>query len=319
MRVFLAYDGSEGATVAARFVEHVPWPVGTTVEVVGVVEPPVSELPIGAWPPATTDWSETDETDRILQTKGSLDEVARTLGTRGLRAEPVILHGMVVEALLARVDRDRPDLVVAGTRRLGGLRRVVLGSVSSALVDRSAVPVVVARGSGVERVVLATDGSEIADEVVGAVAAWRFLARSEIRVLSVAPERAMWWPAEMVPGLPSTAVDERRSGAPALAAHRTIAADAADRLRAVGLRAQPETATGPAGSAIAGFARDWQADLVVVGSHGRTGVTRLVLGSVARDVLHHAPCSVVIVRRHGQPLRSGRRASAGVVRPLATI
>jgi nucleotide-binding universal stress UspA family protein len=42
-------------------------------------------------------------------------------------------------------------------------------------------------------------------------------------------------------------------------------------------------------------ARERQADLVVVGSRGLTGLPRLVLGSVARNVLYHAPCSVLIV------------------------
>jgi nucleotide-binding universal stress UspA family protein len=43
-------------------------------------------------------------------------------------------------------------------------------------------------------------------------------------------------------------------------------------------------------------ARAWPADLIVIGSHGRGGVTRVVLGSVADGVLRHAPCPVVVVR-----------------------
>lgn len=45
------------------------------------------------------------------------------------------------------------------------------------------------------------------------------------------------------------------------------------------------------------LARDEDADLVVLGTHGRSGVTRLVLGSVAERVLRHAPCPVLVVRR----------------------
>ena len=61
----------------------------------------------------------------------------------------------------------------------------------------------------------------------------------------------------------------------------------------------------PAHSIVA-FASDWGADLVILGSHGRTGLARLLLGSVARNVLHHAGSSVLIVRRHAEAKR-GRR------------
>ncbi len=43
-------------------------------------------------------------------------------------------------------------------------------------------------------------------------------------------------------------------------------------------------------------ARDWQADIVVIGSHGRGGITRALVGSVAEDVMRHAQCPVLVVR-----------------------
>lgn len=48
--------------------------------------------------------------------------------------------------------------------------------------------------------------------------------------------------------------------------------------------------------AILDCAREWPADMIVVGSHGRHGIDRLLLGSVAESVVRHAPCSVEIVR-----------------------
>jgi universal stress protein A len=48
---------------------------------------------------------------------------------------------------------------------------------------------------------------------------------------------------------------------------------------------------------IVGTARGWPADLVVIGSHGRDGLNRVLLGSVAEGVTRHAPCPVLVVRR----------------------
>lgn len=46
-------------------------------------------------------------------------------------------------------------------------------------------------------------------------------------------------------------------------------------------------------------AKDWPADLIVIGSHGRGGIRRALLGSVAEGVLRHAPCPVLVVRAKG--------------------
>ncbi|MFM7447672.1 MAG: universal stress protein [Leptolyngbyaceae cyanobacterium] len=53
---------------------------------------------------------------------------------------------------------------------------------------------------------------------------------------------------------------------------------------------------GSAGRVICDLAASWGADLIVVGNRGRSGLKQLLLGSVSNYVLHHAPCSVLIVR-----------------------
>jgi universal stress protein A len=55
---------------------------------------------------------------------------------------------------------------------------------------------------------------------------------------------------------------------------------------------------GKPASAIVKAAPDWPADVIVIGSHARGGVSRLLLGSVAEAVMCHAPCPVLDVRAH---------------------
>jgi nucleotide-binding universal stress UspA family protein len=53
---------------------------------------------------------------------------------------------------------------------------------------------------------------------------------------------------------------------------------------------------GSPGPEIVKAAKEWQANLIVIGSHGRRGITRALVGSVAEAVVRHAPCPVVVVR-----------------------
>jgi nucleotide-binding universal stress UspA family protein len=81
---------------------------------------------------------------------------------------------------------------------------------------------------------------------------------------------------------------------------------AADRLRSAGFivrtEVQPE---GDASSAILDAAAKWPADVILVGSHGRSGLNRFLLGSVSDRVVRHAPCSVQVVRTGARSRATG--------------
>jgi nucleotide-binding universal stress UspA family protein len=76
-----------------------------------------------------------------------------------------------------------------------------------------------------------------------------------------------------------------------------LVASVANSLDKSNVKIETAVREGDPASMIVEQAREWQADLIVVGSHGYTGLKRLVLGSVAQSVVSHAPCSVEVVRR----------------------
>lgn len=78
--------------------------------------------------------------------------------------------------------------------------------------------------------------------------------------------------------------------------HTETAEKGAAELQAAKLRARPRMVIGDPRHALVDEARAFKADLIVVGSHGRSGVAKLVLGSVASHIVSHAPCSVLVVR-----------------------
>ncbi|MEL6470074.1 MAG: universal stress protein [Cyanobacteria bacterium J06623_4] len=71
----------------------------------------------------------------------------------------------------------------------------------------------------------------------------------------------------------------------------------ADSAKAAGLETEYTYEPGSPGSVICKLAKAWDADLVIVGSHGRKGFSEMLLGSVSNYVVHHAPCSVMVI--HG--------------------
>jgi nucleotide-binding universal stress UspA family protein len=68
-----------------------------------------------------------------------------------------------------------------------------------------------------------------------------------------------------------------------------------------GISAEFTQSYGSPGKTICQLAKNWQADLIVIGRRGRTGLSELFLGSVSNYVLHHAPCSVLTVQSTQSP------------------
>jgi nucleotide-binding universal stress UspA family protein len=124
---------------------------------------------------------------------------------------------------------------------------------------------------------------------------------TEVRVV-----HAVEWPKELPPCYgfgegPSAAGDVLAWRARLMSRADALVARTAERLRSAGFAASASVQEGDARAVIVEEAAEWGADLIVMGSHGRRGLDRLVLGSVAEGVMRRAPCSVQIVRAGSRP------------------
>lgn len=142
------------------------------------------------------------------------------------------------------------------------------------------------------KILLAIDGSKPSQDAVETVAERPWPRPTIVRVLSAV--RPYIPPAaEFVPG--AVTVGE------ILQEHEQQAAEltsrAAERLAKEGLTVDTAARQGDPRTVIVEEASEWGADLIILGSHGHTGLKRLLLGSVAQAVVAHAPCSVEVVRR----------------------
>lgn len=143
------------------------------------------------------------------------------------------------------------------------------------------------------KILLAIDDSPFSTEAVGAVGGRPWPTGTTVRVLSAVqlippPAAELWYDAG---GSLQLAQQELLNRAEQLTARAVKA------LNTVGLTAEPVVREGDPRSLIVDEAKEWDADLIVVGSHGYTGLKRWLIGSVAQSVVTHAPCSVEVVRQ----------------------
>lgn len=304
MRVLLAIDGSPGGEAARRVARSLQWPEGTVIDVISIVEPAVDPLGAAGLPLAPFGTETTEPAMQVM-----LSEAVAALEAPGRIVRRELLTGRAATVIIDEAVERRADLVIMGSRGRGPLRSMLLGSVSAEVVDHAPCPVLVVRGGNIGRVLLAVDGSASAQAAVTFLGGSSFLAGHPVEVLAVATA-----PVPPLP-VPAAAISDGAFEAyeEAIRQHRhqaeQVAAAATESLRNDGLAARWSISQGDPAHEIIEAARAFDAGLVVLGSRGHTGLARILLGSVARNVLLHATASVLIVRG---PLRvrTGKRAPA---------
>ena len=295
MRVLVATDGSLAARRAVDLVAGIPWPEETTIQVVEAIDTGAG-LFGGPWTIMALEPVERLEDDLEVIAKKTLEAALVRLSRPDLTVVSAVLRGRPASAIVEEAEAMKADLIVVGSRGHGTIETMVLGSVSAEVVDHASVPVLVARGKDIESVILAWDGSPCAAAAADLLLRWPIFAGSSVRVVNVADIKMPWWTGlpepgspEMMPMYVEAADSARREG-------DTLMNDMVSKLRAVGIAAQADGREGDAATQIIDAAKASDAGLIVLGTHGRTGLSRLVIGGVARNVLLHAPGSVLILR-----------------------
>jgi nucleotide-binding universal stress UspA family protein len=143
------------------------------------------------------------------------------------------------------------------------------------------------------KILLATDGSKFSEAAARTVASHFRAEGTEVRVLQVVEPLVFSNPPEMAAGY-APEMGARLQEELKLAKEST--AGMAECLRQRGLKADSRVAENEIRSGILDVAQDWQADLIVLGSHGEKGLRKFLLGSVSEFVARHARCSVLVVR-----------------------
>jgi nucleotide-binding universal stress UspA family protein len=145
------------------------------------------------------------------------------------------------------------------------------------------------------KILLPIDDSEFSEAATNAVVALARPEDVEVKVLHVLEPPSLLVGREMAAYDPEFEAVWKASRELA----KALVTKTTERLQKAGLRVTPALEEGDPKSKIIDVAREWHADLIVLGSHGRSGLSRFLLGSVSEAVVRHAHCSVAIVRLPG--------------------
>ncbi|MFF7969399.1 universal stress protein [Streptomyces sp. NPDC007903] len=241
-------------------------------------------------PPGSGSESGTNHAERAQRVISPLIEaVSREFPQVHAVSDPI--SGLPAPALIRR--SDEASLVVVGHRGSGGFPRLALGSVSLQVATHARCPVLVIRPAdgeqepGTGRVVVGVEAGDVPAEVMDFAVDAAIRRGARLEVLHAAPGP----PFIPVGTAGPVTVDQE--------ALRESARDALDRELGryqagfPGLDLRLRVEDGRPATVLTEASR--QAVLLVVGSHGRTGFKRLILGSVSGEVLHHASCPVAVV------------------------
>jgi len=217
-----------------------------------------------------------------------LAKTCAALRANGVQARLQTLEGKPAAEIVRLAKERDADLIVMSTQGRGGLRRLLMGSVAEAVIRTSDIPVLVARpGTAAgdwKRMVVALDGSTRGEDILQDVIPLAERLKASVELIRVAlPPMTIGGlgdaPGAMVADDPLPYLKQLQS-----------------RLAGEGFDAAVKALDGRAAAEIVRHATESGASLLCLTTHGRTGLERVLMGSVAEEVVRNAPCPVLLRR-----------------------
>jgi len=266
----VASDGSEFSAGAVREALRMAQKCGARLHVMSVVATGAEQESIG---------------EQLLKkemdmAQARLDQIKVMASAAGLACETHVVQGNEpYQEIVNAAEQLRADLIVMGRRGRQGMARLMAGDSTIWVICRAPCSVlVVPRAADLagRHFVLATDGSRYSDAAAVTAGNLARLCRTPVTVVSAT--------------LPTHSAERRQEA-------KGMMARAVAYLKQEGIQARGDTPEAlRADEAILQAAQKDNADLIILGSHGRTGLERILLGSTAERVLERTACAVLVVK-----------------------
>ncbi len=182
--------------------------------------------------------------------------------------------------------RLKGDLIIVGHRGKKFFSRLALGSVSESVVRTIRRPVLVVKKHPrrFRRIMVPIDGSRLSLTALHVATQWAALMQADIVPVSIVEPFHVPYPVDDAPSFHATLMEAHTK-----AMRQWLAPFDRKRLR------PSRVELGYPKRDLVRIAKEMKADLIIIGSHGRAGLASTIIGSVARALLHHAPCSILVI------------------------
>lgn len=217
----------------------------------------------------------------------TLAEAAAMAKNSGALIKTVCEEGDVYERIIDLAEAENCDLIIMGRTGQHPLEHRLIGNVTARVIGYSGIDVLVVPNDssiGWDRILIVTDGSSYSHAATMKALDFALAYGSELSVVSVVdvPPEFYGEAPEAVEGLINNA--------------RRYVEKVRKMAEATGIKVDTWVKEGEAYETIVGFALEHKIDMMIMGSHGRTGLRRLMMGSVAEKVIGHAHCPVLVAR-----------------------
>jgi len=285
MKMLLAVDGSDHSYEAVRALKYLSR--SDQLILLHALNVPRPAYPM-MMPEVSEELYRTLERSMREDGERLLDRVQSLLPPHAGPSTKRLELGSPAEVIVTTAEHDKIDLIVMGARGVGPIKERLLGSVSHRILTLAPCAKLIVNGpvKGMNQVLLPLQGPDDTEAAVRFLELKPFHEAVELALLTVLPTVQPPWP---VGAAAAEQLEER-----ALQSARDFIESVAGRLRSLGYEARGRAVLGTPSDMILREANRLQSELILMGSRGRKGVTRFVLGSVSHALLHRMPCPVLI-------------------------
>ena len=287
-QILVPLDGSQAAEAVLPYVERIATAANASVLLLAAVDRP-------------RDWGEDTGGDLKGEREAAESYLLRLQGrltsATGKDVELQVVESEPAATILATSEKQQPDLIAMTTHGRSGLARWVLGSVLAKLLHATHTPILIVRppadntereGGGITKILVPLDGSDASASVLPFAADLAKSLGARMSLFHALAEVAMLYPGP-------EAIFDSNVQKEMVAGARKYLTSTAEGLSEQGVEANSTATFGNTVDGIVWTAERENADLIVMSTHGRSGIGRVVLGSVADAVVRRTSLPVILV------------------------